>query len=205
MTEKDKKGTERDKGWACDLVPKDLIVARYLAKEQAEPEALEAELEGITTQRVELEEEHGGEDGVFGELEKIIAGSVNARLKEIKKDRGATEEEKILKAWVELSSREAGKKKGTKKAEREIEGQAVAVYSKRGQAEVKDLVVEQKWLGFLADAIFAEMGRVSHVLTQRLSEIGERYDRPMSSINADIVALEKMVGAHLGRMGFKWA
>jgi type I restriction enzyme M protein len=34
IIEKDKKGKERDKGWACDLVPKALIVARYCAKEQ---------------------------------------------------------------------------------------------------------------------------------------------------------------------------
>ena len=34
VIEKDKKGKEKDKGWACDLVPKALIVARYFAKEQ---------------------------------------------------------------------------------------------------------------------------------------------------------------------------
>src|SRR6202034_1947590 len=34
VTEKDKKGKEKDKGWACDLVPKALIVARYFASEQ---------------------------------------------------------------------------------------------------------------------------------------------------------------------------
>jgi type I restriction enzyme M protein len=34
IVEKDKKGKERDKGWACDIVPKALIVARYFAKEQ---------------------------------------------------------------------------------------------------------------------------------------------------------------------------
>ena len=35
IIEKDKKGKEKDKGWACDLVPKPLIVARYFAAEQA--------------------------------------------------------------------------------------------------------------------------------------------------------------------------
>ena len=33
IVEKDKKGKEKDKGWACDLVPKELIVARYFAGE----------------------------------------------------------------------------------------------------------------------------------------------------------------------------
>jgi type I restriction enzyme M protein len=45
IIEKDKKGKEKDKGWACDLVPKALIVARYFAKEQEAITQLEAELE----------------------------------------------------------------------------------------------------------------------------------------------------------------
>ena len=35
VIEADKKGKERDKGWACDLIPKALVVARYFFKEQA--------------------------------------------------------------------------------------------------------------------------------------------------------------------------
>ncbi len=30
-----KNGTEKDKGWTCDLIPKALIVARYFVEEQA--------------------------------------------------------------------------------------------------------------------------------------------------------------------------
>ena len=48
IIEKDKKGKEKDKGWACDLVPKALIVARYFAKEQAAIDQLAAELESVT-------------------------------------------------------------------------------------------------------------------------------------------------------------
>ena len=35
-----KKGEMKDKGWACDLIPKPYIVARYFAEEQAELNAL---------------------------------------------------------------------------------------------------------------------------------------------------------------------
>src|SRR5439155_13884039 len=58
VIETDKKGKEKDKGWACDLVPKSLIVARYFAKEQTAIDALTAELESVTAKLVELEEEH---------------------------------------------------------------------------------------------------------------------------------------------------
>jgi type I restriction enzyme M protein len=78
IIETDKKGKEKDKGWTCDLIPKPLIVARYYAKEQAEIDALTAELEAVTARLAELEEEHGGEEGAFAELEKVNKASVAA-------------------------------------------------------------------------------------------------------------------------------
>jgi type I restriction enzyme M protein len=66
-----KLGKEVDRGWTCDLVPKPLIVARYFAEEQAAIDQLAAELEGVIAKLAELEEEHGGEDGAFAELDKV--------------------------------------------------------------------------------------------------------------------------------------
>ncbi len=48
-------------------MPKALIVARYFAKEQEAIDKLAAELESVTAQMAELEEEHGGEEGAFSE------------------------------------------------------------------------------------------------------------------------------------------
>ena len=47
IVETDKKGKRKDKGWACDLIPKPLIVARYFAKEQAAIDQLFTEQENI--------------------------------------------------------------------------------------------------------------------------------------------------------------
>ena len=43
-------GQDQGQGWACDLIPKPFIVARYFAKEQAAIEALQAELEAAIGQ-----------------------------------------------------------------------------------------------------------------------------------------------------------
>jgi type I restriction enzyme M protein len=49
IIEKNKKtGKERDKGWACDLLPKPLIVARYFANEQGTLESRQEDLETVT-------------------------------------------------------------------------------------------------------------------------------------------------------------
>jgi type I restriction enzyme M protein len=71
----DKQGKEVDKGWACDLAPMALIVARYFAKEGEAADKLAAGLETVTGRIGELEEEHGGEEGTFSELKKVKSGN----------------------------------------------------------------------------------------------------------------------------------
>ena len=63
-----KKGEMKDKGWACDLIPKSYIVARYFAKEQADLDALQNELDTISVSFTELAEEHGGEEGALKDV-----------------------------------------------------------------------------------------------------------------------------------------
>ncbi|MBC7293808.1 MAG: type I restriction endonuclease subunit S, partial [Thermoleophilia bacterium] len=65
------------------LIPKALIVAHYFGVEQTVITSLETALETIAAQLAELEEEHGGGEGVFSELDKINKAAVAARLKEI--------------------------------------------------------------------------------------------------------------------------
>lgn len=65
ILETNKKGKEVDKGWACDLVPKQLIVDRFFSTEQQALRLKQAELENLTTRFAELEDEHGGDDGVL--------------------------------------------------------------------------------------------------------------------------------------------
>ena len=50
------------------------------------------------------------------------------------------------------------------------------------EAEIKTLVVDDKWLASLDAAIHGEMDRVSQQLTQRVKELAERYE---SSAEAD--------------------
>jgi len=200
----DKKGKEKDKGWTCDLIPKAFIVARYFAKEQADIDKLTAELEGVTAKLSELEEEHGGEDGAFAELDKVNKANVTARLKEIKGDKDAKDEAAVLSKWLKLNTQEADLKKQIKTAEAALDAAAYAQYPKLTEAEIKTLVVDDKWLATLDTAIHGEMDRVSQQLTQRVKELAERYETPMPQIVDRVTELEAKVNGHLERMGFEW-
>lgn len=197
-----KTGKQRDRGWACDLVPKGLLVARYFAADQARIEGLEAELEGVTAKLTELEEEHGGEDGLFASLEKVNAVFVKARYAEVRVDREALEEAAALKAWLDLSEKEGALKKQVKAADAALDAKALALYPKLTEVEVKALVVDDKWLAALDAAVHGEMERVSQRLTGRVKVLAERYEAPLPAMTSRMAELEARVISHLERMGF---
>jgi type I restriction enzyme M protein len=204
IVEKDKKGKEKDKGWTCDLVPKSLIIARYFAKEQEAIDKLAADLESVTARMTELEEEHGGEEGAFSELDKINKANFTARLKEIKGDKEAKDEADVLSEWLKLANEEADLKQAVKEAEADLDAKAYAKYPKLTEAEVKTLVVDDKWLTALEAAIHGEMDRISQTLTQRVKELAERYETPLPQMVSRVAELEAKVNGHLERMGFSW-
>jgi type I restriction enzyme M protein len=197
-------GKQVDKGWACDLVPKALIVARYYAKEQGAIDQLTAELESVTAKLAELEEEHIGEDGAFSEFDKVNRANVAARLKEIKGDKDAKDEAAVLSAWLQLSADEADLKKRLKELDAQLDAQAYAHYPKLSAAEIKTLVVDDKWLATLDKDIHGEMDRISQALTQRVKELAERYETPLPRMASRVAELEAKVNRHLEKMGFTW-
>jgi type I restriction enzyme M protein len=218
-TRKGKQGDrEIDKGWTCDLIPKPLIVRRYYAKEQADIDRLTAELEAVTARLAELEEEHGGEEGAFSELDKVNKANAAARVKELKSSMTNPQlptisnepsaengdELAVLEEWLKLSNEEAELKRRLKECEAELDAKAYAHYPKLTEAEIKTLVVDDKWLAALDADIHGEMDRVSQSLTQRVKELSERYETPLPQATDRVDELEEKVNRHLERMGFAW-
>lgn len=209
IVETDKKGKQKDKGWACDLLPRELVVTRYFAEDQASIDELVTELETTSARLAELEEEHGGEEGYFGALEKVNRPAVVARLKELrglfaKADEETRAEAVVLDEWLRLSDQEAALKRKVKDAEVALDAQAYALYPQLNEEEIKTLVVDDKWLAALDAAVHGEMDRVSQGIARRVRELAERYEAPLPLMAARVSELEAKVSAHLERMGFAW-
>lgn len=202
ILEQNKKGKTKDKGWRCDLVPKPLIVAKYFSKEQETLDALAAELESVTSQLAEIEEEHGGDEGVLAELEKVNKANIAARLGEIKSDPEALAEVDILNQWLKLNAREPDVKKLQKEVDAAIDAKAYNQYAKLNEADVKSLIVDDKWLATLDASIHGEMERISQQLSSRVKELADRYETPLSQLAAHVHELDKRVNVHLERMGY---
>jgi type I restriction enzyme M protein len=190
-----------------DLIPEPLIVRRYFADEQAAVEKLEAERDGITRLMEELDEEHGGEDGLLadgktdkGKLSKV---SVAARLKEIKGDKDAADERKLLEEYLDLIEKESAAGKKVKDAQKVLAAKVAGQYGELTVDEIKTLVVDDKWLATLAEAVQSELNRVSQALSSRIQQLAERYATPLPKFTKEVETLAARVDGHLQKMGFR--
>ncbi|MDD2499990.1 MAG: type I restriction-modification system subunit M [Geobacter sp.] len=195
-------------GWlgTADLIPSPLIVSRYFAADQQQIEKLETERDAISRQMEELEEENSGEDGLFEEAKndkgKLTKASVKARLTEIKHDRDARDERKLLTDYTALIEAEAAANKKVKDAQKSLDTKVAATYATLTEDEVKVLVVDDKWLATLGADVQTELDRVSQALTSRIRQLAERYATPLPLLSSEVEVLSAKVDEHLKRMGF---
>lgn len=201
-----KKGAVID--YVCDLLPKDLMMNRYFQAEKAAIEELETKKDEIVRQMEELQEEHGGEDGLLEEVTndsgKITKANVNDRIKIIKNNAAFADELKVLKAYVKLIEQEAEINKQIKEVCQALDSKVLAKYKQLTEDEIKTLVVDDKWMTTLQQAIASEMDRISQRLKQRIKELAERYDVPLPQLMSKVDELTSRVESHLKRMGLVW-
>lgn len=191
-----------------DLIPSALIVARYFASEQKAIEQLEAARDAISRQMEELDEEHGGEDGLLADAKndkgKLTKASAKARLAEIKRDKDAADERKLLETYVDLTEQEANASKKVKDAARALDAKVAAKYAQLSAADIKTLVVDDKWLAALGLSVQSELDRISQMLTGRIKQLAERYATPIPQLAGEVETLAARVDEHLKKMGFVW-
>jgi len=210
----------KDKGWTCDLLPKELVTNRYFKTEKQAIADLETQKEQTAAELTELGEEHSGEDGVFADLEKVNKANVQQRLKEVKAEKknaaqmpvaaepqidyekDAPDEEEILRQYLNLSQKLTALNKQIKEAEKELDEKLYARYPALTVEEIKTLVVDDKWMHTIETAIKGEIDHISQRLTNRIKELAGRYETPLPEIDREVKELESKVKEHLENMGF---
>lgn len=204
IVETNKKGNEVDKGWNCDLIPPSLMIDCYFKAEKEALEALEADRDNLSSQLAELEEENGGDEGIFSDFDKVNKANVTKRLKEIARNADAKDEIAILKQYLDLTDQIASDNAKIKVAAIALDKKALEQYKKLTDEDVKNIVVDAKWMKAMETAIEGEMERISQRLTGRIKELMERYENTLPAINKELAELEAKVNAHLTKMGFVW-
>jgi type I restriction enzyme M protein len=196
------------KKYTTELIPPELVIARYFAKDQADIEALEAQQAALEQQLEEMADEHGGEGGLLedakNDKDKLTKASATARLKEIKTDKDAAEERQALQEYLALVEQESVVSSNVKTAQEALIAKVAAKYELLTEADIKTLVVDDKWIATLASSVQGELDRVSQTLTGRIRELAERYELPLPQIVDEVAALSSKVYEHLKKMGIAW-
>ncbi len=197
-----KKGQEKDVGWACDFLPKPLLVSCAFADEQATLDAKQADLKSAEETLAEMVEVQSGDDGVFADFDKVNKKEVNSRIKEIKGNTEFADELSVLHDWENQYKVIAALKKQVKDKDEALDKAVLEHYRNLTEDEVKEIVVHNKWLATLEMMIAEANQAVLQSLTRRLKELAERYDTTLPQIQQQADELSNKVKQHLKAMGF---
>ena len=158
-----------------------------------------------------MREENSGEEGLLAEViegegdkQKIAAKTVKNRLKEIGKDPLYADERAVLEAYADLLEQQSEAKAKRKAAQEDLDRKIDAKYPKLAEAEIKTVVVDDKWLARLSAAVQGELDRVSQTLTGRIRQLAERYATPLPQLTDEVATFASRVDEHLKKMGAVW-
>lgn len=129
----------------------------------------------------------------------VIEVRANTPVKEVYR----ADYEELIKAYEWADTIEASKK-AIKSQETELEKMVRAKYAELTDEEVKDLLINKKWLSSIESGINAIYVSISHDLAGRVTELGERYESTLSELTSSTEEFESKAKAHLERMGFVW-
>jgi type I restriction enzyme M protein len=209
ILEKNKSGKQVDKGWTCDLIPKQLVIDNYLAKEQQALNDLVAQLETNQAEITAYNEEHAGDEGLLNDATNdkgsITKTTLTKYLKHIKGDKTEKEAYDLGNKMATAFAKETTLKNKMKTAEQALDGLTLKQFGLLTEKEVRTLVVDDKWLTTISAAMQGEIDSISQRLTGRIKELAERYENTLGELDKSNTELEQKVAGHLEKMGLVWS
>jgi type I restriction enzyme M protein len=190
--------------YKMDLVPPALIVARYFATEQAKLDAVAATVEEASRAVEEYVEEHAVEEGLLAEAmddDKISKALATARLRVAKREKADQDEINALEHLIGLYDAEAAGKRLVKTMKEQLDTATLKKYGDLAEADVKGLVLDDKWQAEVTRRVVAEVDSLTLDLVARIGQLGDRYAQTVSVLDARIAVLEGKVAGHLAAMG----
>ncbi len=187
-----------------DLIPAGLLIARHFTAERGAIEKVwKTEIASVEQSLADMAEEHGGEDGlleeVVGDNGKITKQAIAARLRVLAQD--DVEERGQLTAYQTLLVDLAASKTLLKDAQAGLDDRLAALYGVLSEAEIKSVVVDDKWLAHIEASVQHELHRVSRTLTTRTAQLASRYAEPLKDVADRADRASSKVMGHLERMG----
>ena len=161
-------------GWDGKIVPRPLLDARFFPAEAAAAREAETALEAAAAALDEYADSVSEEDD-----EAEVAARTKA-LEKAKKD----------------ASRKA------KAAAEALEALERGMYPKLADAEIRDLVVRDKWIAAVGNGVRELYAAVSNHLAERIGVLAARYAETLPELDAEGAELERNVAGTLEKLGY---
>ena len=188
-----------------DLLPPGLVVARYYAAERNELDLLLGDAEASARDLEEFVEKHTGEDGLLAsattDAGKVTQAKVRARLKELADDPEGRKECGVLEVCLILTKSLAVAKRTAKAAQMKLDAKVLKRYANLNEAEIAELVVDDKWMASVEGAIRREVDRLTGGLVDRVGVLEGRYEKALPELKRQVEDYGAKVEGHLKRMG----
>ncbi len=178
-----------------ELLPPELLLGKFFEKEAREcADALAAAQEKLE----ELASNYAGEDMLLSDVANDKGEFTKKAVTDALKDTKKTDEEyEPLKEVLAAIEAEAAAKKLAK----DLDEKVIAKYGKLTEDEIKQMVVDDKWIGAVEAVVEAELSRVAGALVSRLQQLQRRYDTTTPALQTSVSNLAERVQKHLKTMG----
>ncbi len=191
--------------YKMDLIPPTLVEDRHFSRESAEVARLQVAMDGGKRELAAFIDEHSGEDGLLDgattDAGNVTQAAARKRLRQLGDDAEDREECDAVEVVLALMKEHATGKRAWKAARTALDENVLARYAKLTEAEIADIVVNDKWMASIRDAMRRETERSINELVDRLGVLGERYDKPLPELTARVEELAGKVERHLADMG----
>jgi type I restriction enzyme M protein len=180
-----------------ELIPRELLISRFVEKEARECadalSAAEAKLE-------ELSSIYGGQDMLLSDISNDKGEFTKKAVADALKETEETDEEYAPLMEV-LNAIEA--EATAKKFAKDLDAEVIAKYGRLTEVEIKQIVVDDKWIAAVKTVVEAELARVAGALVSRLQQLQRRYGHTAPTLETSASELSARVHEHLKSMGLE--
>lgn len=192
------------KRYKSDILPPALVIARYFADKQRALDGLQSKLETATQELESFVEDNSGEDGLVEEAKNekgnLSKKGITDRIKAAKDQ----DEIVALKKCLALVNEESACKAAVKAAKDELDELVFKKIPVISEAELKELIVQDKWFASVEAQIIEEIERMTQKLANRVKTLEERYAQTLPSLSKGVEKYTGLVEDHLKKMGLSW-
>lgn len=194
----------------CDLLPVNIVLSEYFSSETSAISDLVGQIDGKQSEMDELVEQNPdvfdlGDDDDNESEDKTVsvkATDVKKAIKNAKAEGTSDADVKLLKQWLDLSTKKDELNKTLKQKRNALTEAVVKKYASLSENEIKTLVVERKWLASVIGGCESLMQSVTHRIATDVTALVERYEDTMPELAQDVTNFENEVNGYLKEMGF---